>query len=122
MGVEYENELKKYTTEQDYLLSKECSNFEINLFNYRHKLKSLILNVNDSKYIYLINSKKELDFLNQYKEFILKTNIIFPRFIFDDFNVEKFDFCVSLQQQGYTLLEIEEIYKNVLLFYYSKVR
>ena len=86
------------------------------LFRCRYQLKELILYVivNNQEKIKTIRIPNKLKFLREYKQFLLQTKNMYPQFIFDDFEVEKFGKCVELKKEGKSLIEVEEYYLNEL--------
>ena len=114
--IRYKIELEKLKKENLFpqILDK-TEEKNINLYTYRHQLKELILHeVNNKVIVKLIESPDEMKLLKEYRSFVLYTKNLYPRFIFDEFDLDKFEKCVNLKKLGCTLVQIEEYYVNVL--------
>ena len=101
---------------------KENLTYKEKLIRYRQQLIDLVLGIIEDKgKIKLINPHDEIKFLKEYKSYVLKTKMLYPTFIFDEFDEMKFSECVELKEQGYTLEQIEEYYlKNLRNKEYGK--
>ena len=112
----YKEELNKIEFElMKRNLSNEIIKKEESMYVYRQKLKELILNsIDDKNNVKLIDAYNEKKFLKEYKSYVLKTRMLYPKFVFDEYDEDKFKECVDLKKQGYTLQQIEEYYLNEL--------
>ena len=101
---------------------KENLTYKEKMFNYRQQLIDLILDVLEDKgKIKLINPHDGMKFIKEYQSYVLKTKMLYPTFIFDEYDEMKFSECVELKEQGYTLEQIEEYYiKNLRNKKYGK--
>lgn len=85
------------------------SEFEkkIKIFRYRTYLKEIILFYKK----YKNNGNKEINHvIKQYNDLLLIRREKYPRFIFDDYNLEIFENCLELLNEGKTLREVEDFY------------
>ena len=99
---------KKNKSEEMQTLKK------VNLRKFREELQELITNIGSSDDISFVDRKDEISFLKQYKEYIKDAYNVYPRFIFNEYDEEKFTKCVIYLNAGHTLLETEKYYESLM--------
>lgn len=86
---------------------------DIELFEKYAYLKSIVLNICESKSIEYIDENIKKLFILQYRDFVLNSNHgIYPLFLFSKYDEEKFRKCYQYLINNHTLLETDEYFIN----------
>ena len=115
IDLQYEMELEKLNKDINACCDfsklntndKEVLN-RLNLFKYRTHLKKVILF--HSKYESIECNREVNHIIKEFYELLLVRREKYPRFIFDEFDEERFASCLSYIKEGHSLRETEYFY------------